>query len=201
MPEITIGAVGAAAIAALISLLGLIISKEHKTSEFRQAWIDSLRSEITTYLTHLNAIADAARLPHPSQAEKVRALAPHYTAMNESAFSIALRLNRSEERSTKLMMCMKEFQDMALNEQEMRAANIRPIEGRLLLAAQDLLKFEWKRVKQGELTFRWTKYLSVALVASSAIYLSALALSDGLIRSQAAETKVEAPEVPSQKRA
>lgn len=57
--DISIGAIGAALIAGIVSLLGLIISKEQKTSEFRQTWVDSLRSEITSYLTSFNAIADA----------------------------------------------------------------------------------------------------------------------------------------------
>ena len=35
-----------AVIAALVSLLGLIISKENRISDFRQAWIDALRAEI-----------------------------------------------------------------------------------------------------------------------------------------------------------
>lgn len=46
IPPVAIGAIGAALIAATVSLLGLIISKEQKTSEFRQAWIDALRSDL-----------------------------------------------------------------------------------------------------------------------------------------------------------
>ena len=51
IPDVAIGAVVAALIAAIVSLLGLIISKEQKTSEFRQAWIDALRSDLT-HLIH-----------------------------------------------------------------------------------------------------------------------------------------------------
>lgn len=46
MNDLSVGAVGAAMIAAFVSFLGLIIGKEQKTSEFRQAWIDALRSEL-----------------------------------------------------------------------------------------------------------------------------------------------------------
>ena len=42
IPDQAIGAIAAALIAGLISLLGLIISKEQKVSDFRQAWIDAL---------------------------------------------------------------------------------------------------------------------------------------------------------------
>ena len=59
IPDVAIGAIAAALIAGLISLLGLIISKEQKTSEFRQAWIDGLRSELSLVIAHANALHGA----------------------------------------------------------------------------------------------------------------------------------------------
>jgi hypothetical protein len=41
LPKEIAGTLVAAAIAAFISLVGLIITKESKVSEFRQAWIDA----------------------------------------------------------------------------------------------------------------------------------------------------------------
>jgi hypothetical protein len=46
IPDQAVGAVIAAIIAGSIALLGLIISKEQKVSEFRQQWIDALRQDI-----------------------------------------------------------------------------------------------------------------------------------------------------------
>jgi len=62
------GTIVAAVIAAIISLLGLIISKENKVSEFRQAWIDSLREEIAAVITHAHAVHGAylAKFPDNS---------------------------------------------------------------------------------------------------------------------------------------
>ena len=48
LPDVAIGTMIAAFIAGLVSLLSLIISKEQKVSEFRQAWIDALRAEISS---------------------------------------------------------------------------------------------------------------------------------------------------------
>ena len=62
MSDISVGAVGAAIIAGLVSLFGLIIGKEQKVSEFRQAWIDDLRKCLVAYLVNINAISDALRL-------------------------------------------------------------------------------------------------------------------------------------------
>jgi len=59
LPGALAGTIIAAVIAAIVSLLGLIISKETKVSEFRQAWIDSLRAEIAAVITHAQALHGA----------------------------------------------------------------------------------------------------------------------------------------------
>ncbi|MBS3927686.1 MAG: hypothetical protein KGZ65_03740 [Sphingomonadales bacterium] len=48
-----IGPIIAAIIGAVVTLASLIISKESKLSEFRQAWIDSLRQEIADLLSNI----------------------------------------------------------------------------------------------------------------------------------------------------
>lgn len=169
--EISIGAVGAALIAGMISLLGLIISKEQKTSEFRQAWIDSLRSEITQYLTNLNAIADALTVSYENQADKVNALSPLYSKLNESYFAITLRVNQDEDRSKALLACMVRFAKLTQNDSDMVAAKIRPVEIDFLNASKGLLKYEWNRVKNGEFTFKVTKILSAAVIVGTIIAL------------------------------
>ena len=168
--DISIGAVGAALIAGVVSLLGLIISKEQKTSEFRQAWVDALRSEITAYLTSFNAIADAVGVTYKDQAEKVNALAPLYSQLNQASFTITLRVNPDESRSKAVLACMKRFQQLTANDGNMVPANIRPIEFNFLNASKELLKYEWKRVKRGELTFIITKVVAAIVVIAALWY-------------------------------
>ncbi|MGV3742883.1 MAG: hypothetical protein ACO1NO_11300 [Burkholderiaceae bacterium] len=48
-----------ALIAAAASLVATTLSKEQKVSEFRQAWIDGLRSELATFLSSARAFARA----------------------------------------------------------------------------------------------------------------------------------------------
>jgi hypothetical protein len=175
MLDVSIGAIGAAAIAAIVSLLGLIISKEQKTSEFRQAWVDALRTEITTYLTNLNAIADAVRVPYPTQAEKVKALSPHYSSLNEANFSIVLRLNEAEKLSRDVIGCMDKFSRLALDYEQLVPKNIRPIEKEFLEAARKLLKSEWRRVKRGEMTFIVAKMVSLGFAIAAIIWAGLLA--------------------------
>jgi hypothetical protein len=49
----SLGPIIAATVAGAVSLVSLIISKENKTSEFRQLWIDALRSELSKYVAHV----------------------------------------------------------------------------------------------------------------------------------------------------
>lgn len=39
-------------VSAFFALIGIIISKENKVSEFRQKWIDELREEISLIISH-----------------------------------------------------------------------------------------------------------------------------------------------------
>jgi hypothetical protein len=46
LPAVAVGAIGTSIIAAMVSLVGLTVSKEQKVSELRQAWIDALRDDL-----------------------------------------------------------------------------------------------------------------------------------------------------------
>lgn len=179
MGGLTLGAIGAALIAAVVSLVGLVVAKDQKTSEFRQAWVDALRAEIVEYLIHVNSIADAHRQQYANFAEKRAALSPLYTCLNRSAFAIGLRLNPEESRSKAIIAAMRNLQS-GLAGETMTADAIRPLEAELLAAAQRLLKFEWKRVKRGEIGFQIARVAAcillvgcVACVSIATLYPSA----------------------------
>jgi hypothetical protein len=116
IPDVAIGATIAALIAGIVSLLGLIISKEQKTSEFRQAWVDALRSDLTGFLTQINAIHDATRVKYADHAKKVETLSPLYIPLNTSTFNILLRLNPNEDRCKRLLAAMEAFNSLTANE-------------------------------------------------------------------------------------
>jgi len=66
------GAVGVATISGLISITGLVISKEQKLSDFRQAWIDALRDDISHFISHPLMISAYNELVFRPRAEKLR---------------------------------------------------------------------------------------------------------------------------------
>jgi len=162
--DLSIGAVGAAVIAALISLLGLIIGKEQKTSEFRQDWINKLRDELGDYGVNVNAIADKLIVKYPTNAEKVNAMAPNYSALNKAHFSINLRLNQRETNSKNILAAMESFEALAAQDATLTSANIKPIEERFMEASRLLLKEEWDRVKAGEPIFRAAKWATAGIL-------------------------------------
>ncbi|MCP3407945.1 hypothetical protein [Bradyrhizobium sp. CCGB01] len=168
VPDAAVGAITAALIAGIISFLGLIISKEQKTSEFRQAWIDALRADLTAYLTQVNAINDATKVRYADHAKKVEALRPLYIPLNNSTFNILLRVNPAEPKSKKLLSAMEAFNELTADEAKLTAENIRAVENEFLTSSQILLKAEWRRVKSGEWTFRAAKWLAVIVVLISA---------------------------------
>ncbi|MCS4091371.1 hypothetical protein [Rhizobium sp. BK176] len=153
----SIGAIGAAIITSAISLIGMIVAKEQKVSDFRQAWIDALRAEMTSYLTSVNAVIDTASLPYKDQLEKVKSLSALYSNLNSAHFLITLRLNPDEKSAKSLLASMKAIREMASYPDGLNQEKLRPVELDFLLASKDLLKYEWRRVKRGEVTYRLTK--------------------------------------------
>lgn len=164
MNDISIGAVGAAIIAGLVSLLGLIIGKEQKVSEFRQAWIDKLRDHIASYLVHINAIADQIKLRSAGQAYDAKAVADSYKLLNEASHGITLRVNDEEDESRALLASMSNFESIATSNVTLTDDNIRRLEAEYIAASKKLLRFEWARVKRGEDTYVWTKRVVLGAV-------------------------------------
>ncbi|HEV2595763.1 MAG TPA: hypothetical protein VGU01_11230 [Sphingomicrobium sp.] len=176
MKDLSIGAVVAALIAALVSLLGLVIGKEQKTSEFRQAWIDALRAEFVSYTSSLNLISDKLRARYPSTTAKVAELTGAYEQLNRASFAIKLRLNPKEQATTDLLSAMSDFEALAQDDTNFTPSNIRPLQDKFTSTSQELLKNEWDRVKKGEPTFRVAKRGSfIALVVILVVFVARLA--------------------------
>jgi hypothetical protein len=172
MPDAAVGAIAAALIAGLVSLLGLIISKEQKVSEFRQAWIDSLRDDIATIIARVNAIHGAMLAGYPNPAERWKVIKDDFIGINEAAARAKLRLNPKEEGPAKSVLGILEEQETIFNSGAAPDfVRLAALEKKLVAEAQILLKQEWKRVRSGELTYRIAR-IAAALVVATAIVLA-----------------------------
>lgn len=183
MPELV--TILTALIAGAVSLVAITLSKEQKVSEFRQAWIDALRADLTSFLSSARAFARAmeARRIHGSEsldpAKKLFTLekiGDIRLAMAESFYSIKLRLNPDEAAHKELLGLL--MQAIADQNAELQSDGI---DRRDILASVDraadfagpVLKKEWQRVKEGEKPYRMIRMSAIVIVVFS---LTAFAL-------------------------
>lgn len=155
----------AALIAGAVAFINLTLTKELKTSEFRQAWIDALREDLAKFLGAARAFARAVEVVHTfghEYKDKVPLLIGdekigelRYQAA-ETLSRIKLRLNPEEpehEELLRLLVKAVRIQNEALASGGGVADALADIEAANEYA-RPVLKKEWKRVKQGELPFR-----------------------------------------------
>jgi fumarate reductase subunit C len=154
-----------ASIAAVVALVGLVASKEQKTSEFRQTWIDELRNDLAIYLSRINAAYDAKAASYPTGAELWTVVREDMTSMNDASNRIRLRLNHKEKPSQDMLKTINEIDRLFIpGDQAEKPHEIDVLQKRLVTEAREVLKTEWNRVKRGEgffLVTKWTAFVAV----------------------------------------
>lgn len=165
LPKEIAATIVAAFIAALISLLGLLISKENKVSEFRQSWIDALREEIAAVITHAHAIHGAYLAKFPSNPEIWRVMREDFVGLNEAWAKIKLRLNPDEDASKAVLESLKKHEGVFLeNDAPPDFSKLGAFDDELLERTRVVLKEEWEKVKRGERIYRAATWLAGILV-------------------------------------
>lgn len=171
-----IGAIVAAMVAGLVSFIVTILAKEQKTSEFRQAWIDALRQDLSDFAAAAISLTDPVRLLAESSATAselrrhlLKERYPELKQIEATRTRILLRLNPEEH--CKLISLI----ERAYSYSAARDERDDPNAGSRLIAdfvseSQAVLKYEWKRVKRGETVFWVTKWLSLAVFVLSCIF-------------------------------
>jgi hypothetical protein len=174
IPDIAIGAILAATIGAMLSLVGLIVAKESKVSEFRQAWIDSLRSELASFASNLNALSDANLIDFDTDAERFAAVKDQTGKLNEAYYSIALRLNVEEKASVAVQSSMLKLSKAVKDPLLASALDFSKEQGQFIKFSNDLLKKEWNRVKVGEKIYQRTRMIAVGVISFFFIAIGAM---------------------------
>jgi|GEM_PF-1265068 len=197
LPEAADGAVIASVVAAFISLIGLIISKEQKTSDFRQAWIDALREEIAIVIANVNSLHGAQTVEYSTLATRWKAVAPHMLALNNATAKIRLRLNPSEELNKDVLDGIETLEKMA-NAQQLNAMALNATEKDLAEKARKVLKAEWRRVQKGELVFSVAKLLLLLFLLFAMGYLADKLYQDNMLHIRGSVTVPTAREQKSE---
>lgn len=171
------GPITAAIIAGSISFIITVLSKDQKTSEFRQAWIDSLRNEISELLSLADLYAGivyskrAANDDFDKIKEYLISRQDDLAKIDGLIIKIKLRLNKSEHKTLISMIEKLTDADMIASRKEY-TEHIKET----TIESQDILKKEWERVKAGEFSFRMIKWgslgIAIFLLLFTAIYFS-----------------------------
>ncbi|WP_338890376.1 hypothetical protein [Aeromonas rivipollensis] len=165
---IPVGVVSASVIAGTFSFINLVLSKDQKISEFRQSWIDSFRNDLADFCGNLITMVD---IQEKRSRAKTRGQEPEFSdkdlkdllTSTASAYTrVLLRLNPSDasphQKNLKEALLAANECAKTANWDELRSkiSEIRNV-------AQQLLKYEWERVKKGEPTFIWSKRIALGL--------------------------------------
>ncbi|NWB08986.1 hypothetical protein HX862_13825 [Pseudomonas sp. D5002] len=151
----------AAAIAGVVAFIISVLTKEHRISEFRQSWIDSLRNDISELLSLFNLLAAAFDREAKLYGDKNKALDEHWTKHHADLVNVqtltnrvVLRLNKKEH--SVLIGKLAELEDSLGKGQAVAV----PIIDGIMAEVSSLLKLEWERVKNGETVFQALKRFS-----------------------------------------
>lgn len=157
-----IGPIVAALIAALITFVITVLAKENKTSEFRQAWIESLRDDVSELLGEFNileGVLDGA-IDFSLDEEEISKQINNFWRLHQKDYAkidllcnrIVLRLNSKEH--SQLIKKLGELEGSVGVGHKKSAEMSRDLVRDFAL----LFKTEWERVKEGETVFRCMKY-------------------------------------------
>lgn len=164
-----IGPVLAAMIAGAIAFIVAVLTKENKTSEFRQAWIEAVRNDVAEIVSEMNVleglISAHRDVVHTERLKKGHEFWKEYrkelAKIDAACSRVILRLNPKEHAG--LIEKIHSFEN-AIGcgmKENARLCND------LVSGFSIVLKTEWTRVKRGELTFRILKWTAGGLVLSA----------------------------------
>ena len=185
---IAIATIVAALITGALSFVNLTMTKEQKTSEFRQSWIDCLREDLATYFSAIRTIARAHQALYKT-GEKYKdqnfpwsdaQIAEQRQVALEVLYRIKLRLNPDEKEHEELLRLLNvalEAQRNMTKAQPSSDATVKAID-----AASDyarpVLKTEWKRVKAGERAFRIARnWVTPIIIGVCLVFIAVLVLA------------------------
>lgn len=201
LPDAAIGSIIAAAIAGLVVFISTVLTKEQKTSEFRQTWIDELRKDISQYISGATEIVAMYTSKHNDAAAQEKFLDDNFKLVHELQtieHRIVLRLNPKEHamliaqitgfRDLLLQAYTTENASTSVDANLVREGEEQRLTKELLDSTKSVLKSEWTRVKKGEPAFRivkWTALIAIVILA----YLFLRSDRSPLKQSQASDQK------------
>lgn len=165
------GPIVAAMIAGFIAFIGMIITKENKVSEFRQAWIDEFREEISYLIEAYKRWADneAFYKVHIDLKKNIEKQDVYIKDYNERTVLLAEVARESKDEIERYKSRIKLRLNSDLNRRSESEKNldkllnkvpninylseVESLSNDIFLNASLVLTTEWKRVKKGEKSY------------------------------------------------
>ncbi|WP_076407544.1 hypothetical protein [Shewanella sp. UCD-KL12] len=186
---IVFGTVFAAFIAGVFSFFNLVNSKEQKVSEFRQAWIDSFRGEVSLLVSSVAYISFYYQSIRetPPQTQDIEESYKDYVA---ACAGLITRLNaqdpdiRTKHTNSMFLETLTELRDSFNNQ---KYSEVHVLSKHLVENSKPLLKAEWERVKIGEKGYRKNKRIALGLclvgLLATAVFARYLYVASPIINS------------------
>lgn len=168
----------AACLGAFVALMTIIITKEQKVSEFRQAWINSLRDDLADAISAGSALSIVMQVDEP---RAIEAKLKEWARLVAALARVELRLNLSEDQHRELQRCIREAETL-VRRLEADPADYDPavwiaLQEKVVAVSQPLLKLEWRRVKKGETIYRLAKTALVIVIGAGTAFFGMELLS------------------------
>lgn len=157
------GPVAAAFVAGFISFVITVLSKDQKTSEFRQAWIDGLRTDVAEFAGIAGAMSSVLQVKkRRGEDTEAYLVQRHDDFAKLEALTTKIRLRLNPDEHTHIFELLRFMADGVPTSKE----EIDKAVSDIVTAIQDVLRAEWKRVKRGEPSFRALKWFSSGMVVT-----------------------------------
>lgn len=180
IPDAAVGSILAAAIAGLVVFISTVLTKEQKTSEFRQVWIDELRKDISQFIAGVSEVVALYVSKKGDSVSQAKFIDDNFKLIHELQMvehRIVLRLN--PVKHAKLIEKITFFRSSMLA--AYKAPDRKKIEdgltSELMSETKNVLSVEWDRVKKGEPMFRRVKYSALFILAIFAVFFIFLLLN------------------------
>jgi hypothetical protein len=166
IPATAIATITAAFIAAFVAFISSVLSKEQKTSEFRHAWLNSVLDDIAKFTGAVESISAAAwshfKTGGKEKVQQFLATAePQIRELLAAYYRARIRLYPQEHQQ--VIAALERLQVLLLKGVP-EPEKVEPLVRDIVQVSHDALREEWGRVKRGETMFRWTKYISIAVM-------------------------------------
>lgn len=162
-----------AILAGIVSIVGLVITKENKISEFRQSWINDLRSALVKLNKNMFILQEAHL-----NGETPDKLVYHNANVKESISEVYLRINKLKPNQEEI--------DLINTIEKIKSALHNIPKAGLFVCYEDeltknsalVLKKEWRRVKTGEKVYRFWTQIFTCMFFITLFYLMIRSIPD-----------------------